>query len=154
MPKKTKAQLEEERLQREEEERKAKLAEEKRLAEEAERKRLEDIRIQEERRVFREAELTRLRQEQREWKDDTETRMQSLSAEENHEAKKLEWEAYRNPKDDFESMSERDMNTFLSLTEESRVPDFKKAFELAQVGSLEHPRRAYSTLIYRRLFNR
>lgn len=85
MAKKTKAQLEEERLAREEEERKAKIAEEKRLAEEAERQRLEDIRIKEERRVFREAELSRLREEQTQWKDNRETRSQRLVAEEKHE---------------------------------------------------------------------
>lgn len=49
------------------------------------------------------------------------------------QAKKNEWEAYRNPTDDFESMGERDMNTFLSLTEESEVLDLKEAFEVAKV---------------------
>jgi PAB1-binding protein PBP1 len=85
MAKKTKAQLEEERLQREEEERKAKIAEEKRLAEEIEKKRLEDIRIQEERRVYREGELIRLREEQQKIFDEQQTRVQTLRAEEEYE---------------------------------------------------------------------
>jgi hypothetical protein len=85
MPKKSKAQLEEERLAREEEERKAKIAEEKRLAEEAERKRLEDIRIKEERRVFREGELARLREEQKLSKDQRLDRLVHYRAAESHE---------------------------------------------------------------------
>ena len=89
MPKKTKAQLEEERLQREEEERKAKLIEEKRLAEETEKKRLEDIRIKEERRVFREGELLRLRDEQRALFDMERTREQQLQAEEDYDVRFL-----------------------------------------------------------------
>ena len=95
MAKKSKAQLEEERLAREEEERKAKAAEEKRLAEEAERKRLEDIRIQEERKLFREGELARLLEEQKQWKDDQETRSQRLVAEENHEVRQRLYDAFR-----------------------------------------------------------
>ena len=62
-PKKSKAELEEERLKAEEDERKAKIIEDKRLAEEAERNRIENLRIQLERKVFREAELTRLEEE-------------------------------------------------------------------------------------------
>ena len=58
--KKTKAELEAERLIREEEERKEQAAQEKRLLEEAEKKRLDDLRIQAERKAFRTAELERL----------------------------------------------------------------------------------------------
>jgi hypothetical protein len=63
--KKTKAELEEERLQKEEEDRKAKILEDKRLAEEAERNRIEQIRIKGERKVYREAEVARLADEER-----------------------------------------------------------------------------------------
>ncbi len=62
-PKKSKAELEEERLKAEEDERKAKIIEDKRLAEEAEKNRIENLRIQLERKVFREAELARLGEE-------------------------------------------------------------------------------------------
>jgi hypothetical protein len=134
MAKKTKAQLEEERLQREEEERKAKLAEEKRLNEEAERKRLEDLRIQEERRVFRENELCRLLEEQSKLNDESVTRFQRLTAEEEYEMKRVEWEQYRNPNEnDTMNMSESDMNTFLSLCEENTTQDWKELFDYVQV---------------------
>ncbi len=61
--KKTKAELEEERLAAEEEARKAKIIEDKRAAEDAEKQRLERIRIQNEKKVFREAEVARLTEE-------------------------------------------------------------------------------------------
>jgi hypothetical protein len=80
--KKTKAQLEEERLLQEEEDRKAKILEDKRAAEEAERKRIEDLRIQEERRVFRVEELNRLNEELIEENTLCEDRSVALSAEE------------------------------------------------------------------------
>lgn len=133
MPKKSKAQLEEERLEREEQERKAKLAEEKRLAEEAEQKRLEDIRIREERKAFREAELQRLHEEQIKSKEDRADRNARLVYEERLEAEQHEWEAFRNPMDDYESMGEREMNTFLSLTEENEACELKEVFDLTQV---------------------
>jgi hypothetical protein len=57
--KKTKAELEAERLAREEEERKQQELEEKRQAEEAERKRIEELRIKAEWKVEREFELER-----------------------------------------------------------------------------------------------
>lgn len=81
-PKKSKAQIEEERILAEEEARKAKIAEDKRLAEEAERKRIEDLRIKEERKVFREQELSRLTEELRIVADVSETRSRQLEAEE------------------------------------------------------------------------
>lgn len=134
MAKKTKAQLEEERLQREEEERKAKLAEEKRLNEEAERKRLEDLRIQEERRIFRENELSRLLEEQKKLIDENMTREQRLIAEEDYVKRREEWELYRNPNEnEIMNMSESDMNTFLSLCEENMTQEWKELFEYVQL---------------------
>jgi hypothetical protein len=88
-PKKSKAQIEEERILAEEEARKAKIAEEKRLAEEAERKRIEDLRIKEERRVFREQELARLTEELKIAADVDETRSRQLAAEESAQVTKL-----------------------------------------------------------------
>jgi hypothetical protein len=61
--KKTKAELEEEKLAREEEERKAKILEEKKLAEENERRRLEELALQAQQKAFREKELERLKYE-------------------------------------------------------------------------------------------
>lgn len=88
-PKKSKAQIEEERILAEEEARKAKIAEEKRLAEEAERKRVEDLRIKEERKLFREQELARLTEELKIATDVDETRSQQLAAEENAQVSAL-----------------------------------------------------------------
>lgn len=62
-PKKTKAELEAERLLQEEEEKKQKALEEKRLAEEAEKRRQEEARIKAQRVAFREAEIARLNTE-------------------------------------------------------------------------------------------
>lgn len=83
--KKTKAELEEEKLAREEEERKAKIAEEKRIAEENEKRRLEDLRIEAQHKAFREAELERLNNEYKELVDDNASRNQQLQAEEKKE---------------------------------------------------------------------
>lgn len=87
MPKKSKAQLEEERLAREEEERKAKILEDKRRAEEAEKKRLEDLRIQAENKAFRETELQRLKEEQEAIFNEILNRKAQLKAEEAFEVK-------------------------------------------------------------------
>ena len=90
-PKKSKAQLEEERLLAEEEARKAKIAEEKRLAEEAERKRIEDLRIKEERKAFREQELARLSEELQVVDDVNISRQKQLEAEEKAQVKMYEF---------------------------------------------------------------
>lgn len=81
-PKKTKAELEEEKLAREEEERKQRIIEDKRLAEEHERQRLEKLRIEEEYRQLRQSELDRLTIEAQDYFDNLEDRKQQLVAEE------------------------------------------------------------------------
>lgn len=87
--KKTKAQLDEERLIREEEERKAKEILAKKQAEDAEKQRLEDLRIDSERKAFREAELERLTQEYTVYLDDLECRRVQMQAEESIEVSKF-----------------------------------------------------------------
>ena len=62
-PKKTKAEIEAERLAKEEEERKQKILEEKRQAELAEQQRIEALKIEAERQDFRIKELSRLHSE-------------------------------------------------------------------------------------------
>lgn len=131
-PKKSKAQLEEERLQAEEEARKAKLAEDKRLAEEAERKRIEDLRIKEERRVFREGELKRLLEEQNAGEDEDETRRLQLQAEEKIQHDREEWECFVNPVQEFGTANEKDLNTFLSSVEDSIEIDFEEVFSVVK----------------------
>ena len=83
--KKTKAELEEERLAREEEERKAKIAEEKRLGEEREKRRLEEARIAAEQKAIREKELERWKGEYNEIVKDLQYRHQQLLNEEKTE---------------------------------------------------------------------
>lgn len=83
--KKTKAELEEEKLAREEEERKLKIAEDKRNAEEAEKRRLEQLRIEAEQKNAREQELQRLREEFDILTDDLKSKELQLLAEEKRE---------------------------------------------------------------------
>lgn len=87
--KKTKAELEEERLAREEEERKAKVAEEKRLAEEREKKRQEEARIAAEQKVIREKDMVRWKEEYSEITDDLNYKHQQLLNEEKAEVSKV-----------------------------------------------------------------
>jgi hypothetical protein len=58
--KKSKGETEEQKVAREEQERLAKIAEEKRVAADKEKQRLEELRIQAERKLFREEEIARL----------------------------------------------------------------------------------------------
>jgi len=128
--KKSKAELEEERLAREEEERKAKIAEEKRIAEENEKRRLEELRIQAEHKKNREAELERLGIEYAAISDGLESAQQQLIAEEKNESALVEWLRYKDPSDEPDASSEKDMNTYISLLEETSVPDMKSTIEL------------------------
>jgi hypothetical protein len=83
--KKSKAEIEAEKLAREEEERKARLLEEKRQAEENERIRLEEIRKQAERDAFRTEELARLTSEYEELLSDVRYREKLMISEESAE---------------------------------------------------------------------
>lgn len=79
--KKTKAELEAEKLQREEEERKAKELEAKRANEEAERARQEALKLQIQRNVEREAELERLRAEHARFSTDMVYKLEQMKLE-------------------------------------------------------------------------
>lgn len=83
--KKTKAELEEEKLAREEEERKAKIAEDKKNAEDAEKRRLEQLRIESEHKNAREQELKRLQEEFEAITDELKSKELQLQAEEKRE---------------------------------------------------------------------
>ena len=80
--KKSKGETEEQKAAREEAERIAKEAEAKRIAEEKERQRLEDLRIQAERKLFREKELERLSTERVVIDDIKQTKLAARLAEE------------------------------------------------------------------------
>ena len=83
--KKSKAELEEERLAREEEERKAKIVEEKRLAEEREKRRQEEAKLAAELKAVREKELERWKGQYNEIVDDLHYRHEQLMKEEKAE---------------------------------------------------------------------
>lgn len=87
-PKKSKAELEEERLAAEEEARKQKIVDDKRRADEAERRRVEALRLAEERRVYRQAEVVRLEEETAALKDLLSDREYQMLAEERIEVGK------------------------------------------------------------------
>lgn len=87
--KKSKAELEEEKLAREEEERKAKIVEEKRQAEEKEKKRQEMAKLAAEQKALREKELQRWSEQYAEIVDDIKSNEQQLQAEERQEVRSL-----------------------------------------------------------------
>ena len=129
-PKKTKEQLEEERLAKEEEDRKIKLAEEKKIAEEMEKRRLEEVRIKAEHRKKREAELSRLNEEYVSVLDDLKGKELQLMAEEKQENAAYEWLRYKEPTDEPDASVERDMNTFITLTNETYLEDLQPTLSL------------------------
>jgi len=129
-PKKSKEQLEEERLAKEEEERKIKLAEEKKIAEEMEKRRLEELRIKAEHRKKREAELSRLNEEYVSVLDDLKSKELQLMAEERQENSAIEWLRYKEPTDEPDASVERDMNTFITLTNETYLEDLQPTLSL------------------------
>ena len=129
-PKKTKEQLEEERLAKEEEDRKIKLAEEKKIAEEMEKRRLEELRIKAEHRKKREAELSRLNDEYVSVMDDLKSKELQLMAEEKQENAASDWLRYKEPTDEPNASVERDMNTFIALTNETYLEDLQPTLSL------------------------
>jgi hypothetical protein len=128
--KKTKAELEEERIAAEEEARKQKILDDKRRAEEAERNRLEALRIAAERKVFREAEVQRLTAENAELTDMLADRRSQMRAEVNAERERVEWEKFREPSTVVDASNARDLNTFLTLTGEGRVTSMAEAMDI------------------------
>jgi hypothetical protein len=83
--KKTKAELEEERLAHEEDEKKQKIAEDKRIADENEKQRLEKLRIQNEYNKQREIELNRFEEEFKQLDDDVKGKQLQFIAEKKKE---------------------------------------------------------------------
>ena len=83
--KKTKAELDAERILKEEEDAKTRALEEKKAKEDAEKRRLEEIRLQIQRNSEREVELERLRAEYSTFMDELNTGMSQMLAEERHE---------------------------------------------------------------------
>jgi len=152
--KKTKAELEEEKLAREEEERKAKIAEDKKNAEDAEKRRLEHLHIESEHKNAREQELQRLQEEFEAITDELKSKELQLQAEEKREVKlrnstfvsagimtvhfcftktqnaRIEWLRYTDPTDEPDASVESDMNTFISLTRDTFVEDMKPTIAL------------------------
>jgi hypothetical protein len=127
--KKSKAELEEEKLQREEEQRKAKIAEDKRQAEEKEKKRQELAKLAAEQKALREKELLRWNEQYAEIADEIKSSEQQLQAEERQEEAQLEWLQFKEPTDEPNAEVEKDMNTFLSLALQTNLSDFKETMQ-------------------------
>eukprot|EP01038_Epipyxis_sp_PR26KG_P008222 gene8222-11128_t len=144
-PKKSKAELEEERLAREEEERKAKIAEEKKIAEDNEKKRLEELRIRAENKEQREKEISVLMSELSFLEDDEKSKEMQLIAEEKLEAERIQWSRYKNPSDEPDAYIETDMNTFIALMkEDSGVNTIRQTIDV--IISIERVVRALESL--------
>lgn len=128
--KKTKAELEEERLAREEEDRKNREKEEKRQAEEAEKRRQDELKKAAEQKAFREKELARWREEYDAIVENEKDRAHDLAAEERAEENALDWLSFREPTGEVDARSEPDMNTFIAAMKEAAVNDMKEAMEV------------------------
>lgn len=129
---KAKGETEEERLAREEEERKAAEKEAKRLAKEAEERRIEELRIQKERKEFREAELARLDEEHQILSDKLGAHVGQLAAELEYEMDYKHWLKYRDAPEEPAAVSERDMNTFITLMSDMEVTDMQESMEIVK----------------------
>ena len=138
--KKAKGETEEEKAIREEEERKAAEREAKRLAKEAEERRLEELRIQKERKEFREAELARIEDEHSILSDKLSIRTSQLMAEIAHEADSKYWLKYRDAPEEPDASSERDVNTFITLVSDMSMVDMQESMEM--VKKVEHAAHA------------
>jgi hypothetical protein len=130
--KKAKGETEEERIIREEIERKQREVEAKRIADEAEKKRLEDLRIQAERRAFRTTEVAHLEMENVALVEKLGALNSRMSAEISYEASQKDWVRYRDPIPEPDALSERDMNTFLSLTGDMDLTDMNETMEFVK----------------------
>lgn len=131
-PKKTKQQLEEERLLKEEEDRKARELEAKKKAEEEEKARLEALRIKAEYKKQREEEVSRLSVEFDELLDLNKTMEKQFAAEYKHETDKAEWEKFKEPSGETEATSEKDLNTFISLSSETVINNMVEFVKFAK----------------------
>ena len=113
-PKKSKEELEAERLAKEEEDRKAAEIEKKRLAAEAEKARIEAERVAAFNLATRISEMDVLGAEYVSFSDLCDTRSVALKAEEEMIAAKVEWENFRNPTGAYDVLNDKDVNAFIA----------------------------------------
>lgn len=107
----------------------------KKAAEEAERKRIEDLRIAAENQVKRADEITRLYTEHMELMDLEVTLNSNIEAESKFENERIEWAKFREPTEEINANSERELNTFITLSKELVFEDMKNAMEdVGKVG--------------------
>lgn len=130
--KKTKAELAQEKLARELEAKKQRDLEEKKRLQEAEKRRIEDLRIQELRRDARASELDRLRIELEVSLLKSRDRSKLLVFEQAQEKERLEWLIFTNPSNEPEPSKERDVNTFISVIEDTPVETFADALNACE----------------------
>lgn len=135
-PKKTKAEIEAEKEAKAEEERKRLELEAKLAAEEAERKRIENERIAKENQKIRADEINRLYDEHMKLQDLEETRDTKFAAESKFENERIEWMKFRDPTEEIDANSEKDLNTFITLAEDVMINDIKEAIKY--VGGVSH----------------
>lgn len=124
-PKKEKKESEEDRIIREEAEAKAAELAKKKHAEEVEKARIAAELLKNERIAYRKVELLRLEAEKVIINERNEEKIKRRIYEDLTETTKLDWEKYRDPSDDFDPTSERDLNTFISLTSDIKTNDLK-----------------------------
>lgn len=130
--KKPKALTPEEIAAKEEEARKLKELEEKRLAEEQRLRELEEARIQAERKAIREEEYARLVVELEE-----RGKLISASNEKREEVEAIqkaeeEWEKFRETDDDCIAITQKELNTFCAICDESKVKSLREALDIVQ----------------------
>jgi len=132
--KKSKAELEAERLQKEEEERIAREAEKRRLEEERKRKEEEERKLREDQHKFRAEELEWLKEEVGEFEVEISGRNARLAKAEREEAEAEDWAKYVecNPLPD--ASREKEINTYLSELADTRVDDLTQALEVVKVA--------------------
>jgi hypothetical protein len=123
--KKEKKETEEERAIREEAEHKAAELAAKKHAEEVEKARIAAETLNNERIAYRKEELLRLEAEKAIISERNEEKNKRRIYEDLTETSRLDWEKYKDPSDEFDPTSERDLNTFISLTSDINVNDLK-----------------------------
>uniref|UniRef100_A0A7S1XPL8 IC97/Casc1 N-terminal domain-containing protein n=1 Tax=Phaeomonas parva TaxID=124430 RepID=A0A7S1XPL8_9STRA len=127
--KKSKAQLEEERRLQEEAEAAAAAEAERLRLEEEKRKAEEEARIKEEQRVARVAEIERLSGEFEQHKDWLADKATQLAHDTQVNAAAAAWTAYRQCDPKVDADDEADLNTYLSLVDETELPQLQDALD-------------------------
>lgn len=126
--KKSKAELEAERLEAEEQRRREEEAEAKRLEAERVKREAEEKKLREEQATFRTEEVARLEAETANFQVELTRAQEALAREEADKAAKLEWEKYTACDPTPDASCEAELNTYISITREEKPTDLGEAF--------------------------